>query len=61
MLTGKSVTTLRIAMTRNLGAWVGRTIPIVGYVVVTKDVIEIGLKSVRRYNALVKLEDQIAW
>jgi len=61
MFTGKSLFTLRIAMTRHLGAWVGRTIPSVGYVVMTKDVTEIILKSVRRYNALFEPEDKMAW
>ncbi|WP_415495494.1 STM2901 family protein [Acetobacter sp.] len=61
MFAGKSLFTLRIAMTRHLGAWVGRTIPFVGYVIMAKDVTEIILKSVRRYNALVKPEDKMAW
>ena len=38
MLTGKSVTTLRIAFTKNLGAWVGRTVPVVGWLILAYDV-----------------------
>ena len=59
MLTGTSLSTLRIAFTRNLGAWVGRTIPIVGEVMLAVDVAQIMWKAVATYNALVKPEDKI--
>ncbi len=59
MITGASLGTLRIAFTRNLGAFVGRTIPIVGWVVLAVDVSEILWKTITVYNAIVKTEDRV--
>jgi hypothetical protein len=59
MITGASLGTLRIAFTRNLGAFVGRTIPIVGWVVLAADVTEIIWKTITTYNAIAKTEDRI--
>lgn len=59
MITGASLGTLRIAFTRNLGAFVGRTIPIIGWVVLAVDVSEILWKTITIYNAIVKTEDRV--
>jgi len=59
MLTGGTVSTLRIAFTRNLGAFVGRAIPIVGYVMLASDAVEIMLKTVRTYNKIVRPDDRV--
>ncbi len=59
MITGASLGTLRIAFTRNLGAFVGRTIPIVGEVMLAADAAAIMWKTVTTYNSLVKMEDRI--
>jgi hypothetical protein len=59
MLTGASVRTLKIVFTRNLGAFVGRTIPIVGEVMLTVDATQIMWKTISTYNSLVKPEDQL--
>ena len=58
-LTLKSVANLKIIFTRNLGAFVGRAIPVVGQVVLAIDVICITSSSVSNYNRIVKREDKI--
>ncbi|KWE60353.1 hypothetical protein WL77_26545 [Burkholderia ubonensis] len=50
---------LRMAFTRNLGAWVGRTIPVVGEVFLAVDASMIMLNTVRVYNAIAKPEDRV--
>lgn len=60
MLTGSSIKTLRIALTRNLGAFVGRTIPFVGWIIVANDVIRITWNTVTTYHAMVSREDRLA-
>ncbi len=50
---------VRIASTRNLGAWVGRTIPVVGELFLAADAAVIMFNTVRRYNAVVKLENRV--
>lgn len=59
MITGASVRMLRIAFTRNLGAFVGRTIPIVGEIILAKDVTEIMWNTVTTYNVIVKPKDRL--
>jgi hypothetical protein len=59
MLTGGTVRTLRIAFTKNLGAFVGRAIPIVGYVMLASDAFEIMWKTVSTYNKIVRPEDRV--
>jgi len=59
MLKGGTVRTLRIAFTKNLGAFVGRAIPIVGYVVLASDAFEIMWKTVSTYNKIVRPEDRV--
>ncbi len=58
-LTLKSMRELRFAYTRNLGAFVGRWVPGTGYAMTAYDVIAINMQTLRRYNRLVKPEDQI--
>jgi len=58
-LTLKSMREFRFAYTQNLGAFVGRSIPGIGYVMTAYDVIVINMRAVRHYNRLVKTEDQI--
>lgn len=50
---------MRVAFTRNLGAFVGRAIPIVGEAVLIADAATIVYRTVRRYNRLVSPSDQI--
>lgn len=60
MLTGSSIKTLRIALTKNLGAFVGRTVPVVGWVILANDAMWIMWNSVTTYNAIASPEDRIA-
>ncbi len=58
-LTNASLRTLRLTATRNLGAVVGRTIPVVGYIMLGTDVTAIMDKTVTTYNEIVEPEDRI--
>ncbi|MFP6560284.1 STM2901 family protein [Paraburkholderia sp. B3] len=59
MITGAGLSGVRIAFTRNLGAWVGRTIPIVGEIFLAVDATLIMRKTVMVYNRIVKPEDRV--
>lgn len=59
MITGKSLSTLKIALTKNLGAFAGRTVPIVGWVVLAYDVEEIIRKTSLKYNAIAIGKDKL--
>jgi hypothetical protein len=58
-LTGASLSTLKITFTRSLGAFVGRLVPGVGWTILAHDVVQIIHKTVIKYNALVRKEDQL--
>nr|WP_322094629.1 hypothetical protein [Paraburkholderia bannensis] len=58
-LTNGSVRQLKILMTRNIGKFVGRAVPVVGWAIAAHDVTTISIRSVRHYNRLVKQEDRI--
>ncbi|QBR00309.1 STM2901 family protein [Paraburkholderia pallida] len=58
-LTNASVKKLKVMMVRNVGTFVGRTVPVVGWVIVSHDVAMIGINTVRHYNRLVKREDRV--
>lgn len=60
MITGSSIRTLRIALTKNLGAFVGRSVPIVGWVILGYDVTKIIWNTVTTYNTLVHEEDRVS-
>jgi hypothetical protein len=60
MLTGSSIKTLRIALTKNLGAFVGRSVPVVGWIIIANDVVRIIWNTVTTYNILALPEDRIA-
>jgi hypothetical protein len=50
---------LRISMTRSLGAFVGRTIPVVGTVMLGADAFLIMRNTIFAYNRLAKAEDRV--
>jgi len=50
---------VRIAFTRNLRAFVGRTIPVVGEVFLAIDVIRIMRNTVLTFNRLVQPADRV--
>ena len=58
-LTGKTLATRRIRWTTNLGGFIGRQVPYVGWIIGVYDVILINVKTVVRYNSMVKPEDRI--
>ncbi|WP_175691510.1 hypothetical protein [Burkholderia anthina] len=58
-LTNAGVKRLRFILVRNIGVFVGRAVPVVGWVIAANDVTMISIRSVSRYNALVKPEDKV--
>ncbi|NML29715.1 STM2901 family protein [Paraburkholderia antibiotica] len=58
-ITRVGVQGVRIAFTRNLGAFVGRTIPVIGVVVLAGEAFMIMVHTVQSYNRLVRPEDQV--
>lgn len=59
MITKVGLKGVRIAFTRNLGAFVGRTIPVVGEVFLARDAFFIMRNTVVAYNRLVKPADRV--
>ncbi|EMD9273990.1 hypothetical protein VWV82_002587 [Cronobacter malonaticus] len=57
--TNASIKTLRPMMTRNLGAFVGRTIPVVGWVLLAKDFATITFNVMKKYNRIARGNDKI--
>jgi hypothetical protein len=55
----KSLVLLQIKFTRNLGTFVSRAIPGVGWAILASDVAAIIYRSVNAYNQLVTLEDRL--
>ncbi|WP_175842482.1 STM2901 family protein [Burkholderia arboris] len=53
-----SLIMLRIKFTQNIGAFVGRAIPGVGWVILATDVSLITYRTVGAYNSMVKPEDR---
>ncbi len=58
-ITGASLTTLKITFTKNLGAFVGRLVPGVGWTILAYDVFQIVNKTITTYNALAREEDRL--
>jgi hypothetical protein len=58
-VTNMSVRKLKVLMVRNLGVFVGRTIPLVGWGILAHDVAVISARSIMHYNRLVKQQDRI--
>ncbi|VWB23711.1 STM2901 family protein [Burkholderia lata] len=54
-----SLIMLRIKFTRNIGAFVGRAIPGVGWVILAADVSVITYRTVGTYNSMVAPEDRL--
>ncbi|KJM66777.1 hypothetical protein B5M10_01575 [Pluralibacter gergoviae] len=58
-LTNASIQTLRPMMTNNLGAFVGRTVPVVGWTMLASDVTQIIFNTLYTYNTIARREDRI--
>lgn len=54
--TGNKLSQLRFILHRNLGVFVGRTIPIVGWAIITWDIVQITRKTIETYNSIVLSE-----
>jgi hypothetical protein len=59
MIMGIGLKGLRIAFTRNLGAFVGRTTPIIGEVFLARDAFLIMRHAIATYNRLVLPADRV--
>ncbi|MGF7191898.1 hypothetical protein JOE11_004971 [Robbsia andropogonis] len=58
-ITAGSVKRLKIIMVKNLGVFVGRSVPVLGWAMTGVDAVRIMFRTVSRYNALVRPEDRI--
>lgn len=58
-LTKESIKSLKFRFTTNLGAFVGRAVPGVGWIILAYDVVQITQKTLLTYNSLVKPEDRL--
>ncbi|NLP64345.1 STM2901 family protein [Paraburkholderia sacchari] len=58
-LTNKSILMLRFRMVNNLGVFIGRWTPMVGWAIAAYDVVKISVLTILHYNQLVNPEDRI--
>lgn len=58
-LTNKSIQLLKPMWVNNLGAFVGRTIPVVGWTLLASDFAKIIFKTVANYNRIARGDDKI--
>jgi len=50
---------LKISFTKNIGRFVGRTVPILGWIILAADVVNIFYKSQWAYNQIVDNSDML--
>lgn len=50
---------LKVIMTRNLCTFVGRAVPVVGWIIIAYDVAQITYKTVTHYNLIVHKNDKL--
>lgn len=55
----KSVALFRVKMTKDVGAFVGRAIPGVGWVITAADAATIVYRTIVKYNQIAKQEDRL--
>ncbi|CAI1507289.1 STM2901 family protein [Serratia ficaria] len=58
-LTKKSVRHFKVRMVNNLGAFVGRTIPVLGWIILANDVAQITVNATTRYNKIARGDDRL--
>ena len=58
-LVGFSPKTLKVIMTRNLSTFVGRAVPVVGWIIIAYDVAQITYKTVTHYNLIVHKKEKL--
>ncbi len=56
---GGPVTNLKFRLTNNLGAFVGRSVPFVGWIILAHDVCQIIYKTVVHYNIIARSNDKL--
>ena len=56
---GYPPSTLRLHMTSKISTFTGRAIPVVGWVLLSKDVAEITFKTITHYNSIARGNDKI--
>ncbi|PMS22281.1 hypothetical protein C0Z19_17030 [Trinickia soli] len=59
MITKVRLGGVRVAFTRNLGAFVGRAIPVIGEVFLARDAFMIMRNTVTTYNRLANPDDRV--
>jgi len=57
-LTWASIRNLKFSYTRHVGAFIARWIPVVGQAVIAYDATKITIRTVKKYNSIVKTEDR---
>lgn len=60
MITKVGLSGVRIAFTRNLGAFVGRAVPVIGELFLARDAFMIMRNTVGTYNRLAKPDDRLS-
>ncbi|HIG0274378.1 TPA: STM2901 family protein, partial [Klebsiella aerogenes] len=58
-LTNQSIRNLRWSYVTNLGAFVGRWIPILGIIYLTGDVIYVSIKATTKYISIARGDDKL--
>jgi len=58
-ITNAAITHRRLTYTKNLGAFVGRWTPFIGYAITAYDLSVIPFKAVKKYNSIVRDEHKI--
>ena len=58
-IVGLPPATLRMHMTRKIGTFVGRAIPVVGWIILAKDVSEIMFNTITVYNSIARGDDKL--
>ncbi|MEI2267119.1 STM2901 family protein [Erwinia sp. CGal63] len=58
-ITNKSITYLKPMMVNNLGKFVGRAVPVVGWVLLANDLASISFRATCRYNRIARGKDKI--
>ncbi|EPR3509293.1 hypothetical protein QZQ41_09965 [Serratia marcescens] len=56
---GYPPSTMRIILTRKMGTFVGRAVPVVGWIIIAKYITEIAFRSVTRYNSIARGNDKL--
>ena len=56
---GYPPSTLRLRMVRKMGTFVGRAVPVLGWVILAKDITEISFRSTVKYNSIARGDDKL--